>query len=121
MAHFAKIDDNNIVTHVIVAEQEFINTQSGRWIQCSYNTHAGVHALGGTPLRKNFPVDGFTYNETIDGFIPPCEHSNWILDETKGMYVPPTPNPGQGYESRNYIWDDSSSVWRLRSEIGNIV
>ena len=111
MAHFAKIDDNNIVTRVIVAEQEFIDTQSGRWIQCSYNTVGGVHLLGGTPLRKNFPAEGYYYNETIDGFIPPCKYQNWVLDETKGMYVPPTPNPGEGWDSVKYEWDDVNVRW----------
>jgi hypothetical protein len=117
MAHFAKIDENNIVTRVIVAEQEFINTQPGRWIQCSYNTVGGVHLLGGTPLRKNFPSEGYYYNETIDGFIPPCQYQNWLLDETKGMYVPPTPNPGEGWDSIKYVWDDNNVTWRLRSEV----
>ena len=57
MAHYAKVA-NGIVTKVIVAEQEFVDTyqdgEPGVWIQTSYNTHGGVHSLGGTPLRKNY-------------------------------------------------------------------
>ena len=49
MAHFAKLDENNVVTQVIVAEQEYIDTLSGTWVQTSYNTYGGVHKLGGTP------------------------------------------------------------------------
>ena len=75
MAHYAKIV-NNIVTQVIVAEADFfdsfIDTSPGKWIQTSYNTHAGVHSdSDGTPLRKNFAGIGFTYDETKDAFIPP--------------------------------------------------
>ena len=59
MAHYAKVVDN-IVTQVIVAEAEFFDTfvdsSPGTWIQTSYNTHGGVHSLGGTPLRKNYAM-----------------------------------------------------------------
>jgi hypothetical protein len=71
MAHFAEIDENNIVTNVIVAEQEFINTLSGTWIQTSYNTLGGVHRLGGTPLRKNYAGIGYTYDSVRDAFVAP--------------------------------------------------
>jgi len=74
MAHFAKIQDG-IVTKVIVAEPEFFDTfvdnTPGQWIQTSYNTNAGVHRQGGTPLRKNFAAIGHTYDSTRDAFIPP--------------------------------------------------
>jgi hypothetical protein len=56
MAHFAKVN-NGTVQQVIVAEPEFfqtfVDTSPGEWIQTSYNTHGGVHTLGGTPFRKN--------------------------------------------------------------------
>ena len=62
MGHFAKVIDG-IVQEVIVAEQDFIDSgavgNSENWIQTSYNTYGGVHKLGGTPLRKNFPSAGF--------------------------------------------------------------
>jgi hypothetical protein len=74
MAHFAKVN-NGIVEQVIVAEPEFFDTfvdsSPGQWIQTSYNTHGGVHLLGGTPLRKNYAGIGFTYDATKDAFIPP--------------------------------------------------
>ena len=76
MAHFAQIQ-NNIVTQVIVAEQDVINSglfgSPASWIQTSYNTHNGVHALGGTPLRKNFAGIGYTYDRVADEFLPPNE------------------------------------------------
>ena len=76
MAHFAKIE-NGIVTQVIVAEQDVINSglfgNPASWVQTSYNTRDGVHILGGTPLRKNFAGIGYTYDPVADEFNPPSE------------------------------------------------
>jgi hypothetical protein len=82
MAHFAKVE-NNIVTEVIVAEsQEWCDINlSGTWIQTSYNTYAGQHSQGGTPLRKNYAGIGFTYDEDKDAFIPSKCHTAAILNE----------------------------------------
>lgn len=58
MAHYAQIDDDNIVQRVLVVEQDVVDTgklgDPSKWIQTSYNTAGGVHKLGGTPLRKNY-------------------------------------------------------------------
>ena len=74
MSHFAKIE-NNIVTQVIVVEQDVINTglfgDPTSWVQTSYNTRDGVHLLGGTPLRTNFAGVGYTYDPVADEFNPP--------------------------------------------------
>ena len=59
MSHFAKVE-SGIVTQVIVAEQEFVDTQVGTWVQTSYNTYGGQHTLGNTPLRKNYAGIGYT-------------------------------------------------------------
>jgi hypothetical protein len=76
MSHFAKVE-NNIVTQVIVAEQDVIDSglfgDPKSFIQTSYNTHNGVHALGGTPLRKNFAGIGYYYDNVADEFLPPNE------------------------------------------------
>ena len=76
MSHFAEISgSNNIVTRVIVADQDFIDSgavgASSNWVKTSYNTHGGVHRLGGTPLRKNYAGIGYTYDESRDAFIAP--------------------------------------------------
>jgi len=82
MSHFAKVE-NGIVTQVLVAEQDFINTgaMGHGWIQTSYNTHGGVHNEGGTPLRKNYAGVGYTYDNDRDAFIPPQPFPSWILNE----------------------------------------
>jgi hypothetical protein len=86
MAHYAKIE-NDIVVQVIVAEQDFIDTLSGQWIQTSYNTMGGVHQLGGTPLRKNYAGIGFTYDSIRDAFIPPKPSEDAILDEDSCLWI----------------------------------
>jgi hypothetical protein len=77
MSHFAKLDENNIVIFVTVGRQEddgkeaeLCERTGDVYKQTSYNTFAGVHALGGTPFRKNFAGIGYTYDETLDAFIP---------------------------------------------------
>ena len=111
MAHYAKVV-NGTVTRVIVAEAEFFDTfvddSPGEWIQTSFNTRAGTHTLGGTPLRKNFAAIGGTYDATKDAFIPPKIFESWILDEDKCIWEPPTPEPNDG---KDYYWDESLRSW----------
>ena len=105
MAHFAKVN-NKIVTKVLVAEQDFIDSyidnEPGVWIKTSYNTHGGVHYQedGITPsadqtkaLRKNYAGIGFTYDEGRDAFIPPKPYESFVLDETKCLWEPPITFP----------------------------
>jgi hypothetical protein len=111
MAHYAKIE-NGIVTQVIVAEQDFIDSgvagDPSTWIQTSYNTHAGVHAEGGTPLRKNYAGIGYSYDAERDAFVPPKTHPAWILDEFTCHWVAPIPQPTDG---KTYGWDDKINNW----------
>ena len=112
MSHFAQIDDNNIVTQVIVAEQDFIDSgvvgDPSKWIQTSYNTHAGQHKNGGTPLRKNYAGIGYTYDASRDAFVPPKPYNSWILDEQTCLWDPPTPMPADG---KLYEWNEASLSW----------
>jgi hypothetical protein len=112
MAHFAKIE-NEIVTQVNVVDEEYFAANretryTGQWVQTSYNTHGGVHALGGTPLRKNYAGIGFTYDEERDAFIPPIPYSKWILNEDTCQWEAPIPYPTDGLM---YIWNDNKSEW----------
>ena len=94
MAHFAKVN-NGVVVQVIVAEPEFfdifVDSSPGEWLQTSYNTHGGVHANGGTPLRKNYAGVGFTYDSTLDAFIPPKPYASWTLNEDTCLWDAPEP------------------------------
>jgi len=111
MAHYAKVL-NGLVTQVIVAEPEFfetfIDSSPGEWIQTSYNTYGGVHKLGGTPLRKNYAGVGYTYDKTLDAFIPPKPHASWTLDEETCLWNPPTTLPDDG---KKYKWSEDTLSW----------
>lgn len=111
MAHFAKVVDG-IVTQVIVAEPEFFDTfvdsSPGQWIQTSYNTHGGVHANGGTPLRKNYAGIGYSYDKAKDAFIPPKPYASWILDDATCLWNAPVPMPTDG---KPYQWDEAAGNW----------
>lgn len=111
MAHFAKVLDGK-VTQVIVAEPEFfdtfVDTSPGEWIQTSYSTHGGVHANGGTPLRKNYAGIGFTYDRKRDAFIPPKPFASWALNENTCLWEAPTPMPTDG---QLYEWNESELRW----------
>ena len=110
MSHFAKIEDG-IVTQVIVAEQDFIDTYHSdeTWVQTSYNTHGGVHANGGTPLRKNFAGIGYTYDAGRDAFIPPKPFNSWVLNESTCLWEAPTPMPVE--EGKIFVWDEDTTSW----------
>jgi len=112
MSHFAQIDENNIVTQVIVIEQDVVDTglfgDPASWIQTSYNTSGGVHTQGGTPLRKNYAGIGYTYDSTRDAFIPPKPFNSWSLNEYTCLYEAPTPIPDDG---KIYNWDEDTLSW----------
>ena len=107
MSHFALIEDG-VVTNVIVAEQDFIDTQSGTWVQTSYNTRAGVHTLGGTPLRKNYAGIGYVYDAERDAFYAPSPYPSWVLDEDTCTWEAPIAYPSDGLM---YTWEESSLSW----------
>lgn len=112
MSHFAQIDENNIVTNVIVAEQDFIDSGAvgdpSKWIQTSYNTQGGEHKLGGTPLRKNYAGIGYSYDATKDAFIPPKPYTSWVLDENTCLWGAPVAMPDDG---KVYNWDEDTTSW----------
>jgi len=114
MAHFAKVE-NGIVTQVIVAEQHVIDTgmfgPPNDWIQTSYNTYAGKHSLGGTPLRKNYAGIGYIYDSDRDAFYPQSPFPSWILDEDTCTWIAPVaqPEPVEGFY---YTWDEDILTWK---------
>ena len=111
MSHFAKVE-HGIVTQVIVAEQDVIDTglfgDPASWVQTSYNTIGGVHRFGGTPLRKNYAGIGYTYDATRDAFIPPTPFNSWVLNENTCLWEAPIARPDDG---KNYNWDEELVNW----------
>ena len=132
MAHFAELDENNIVQRVIVVHNsklvnsegvefegfgvDFCKSLFGQdtiWKQTSYNTKAGEHIEGRTPLRKNYAGIGWTYNEDIDGFVPPKPYDSWLLNEDTGLWDPPVPHPPRDsdLDFRYWYWDEGTQQW----------
>lgn len=119
MAHFAEIDENNIVTRVLVVGddqedrgQEFLADDlglGGTWKKTSYNTQGGVHTLGGTPFRKNYAGIGYSYDETMDAFIPPKPFASWLLNEDTCNWEAPTTMPVE--EGKFFRWNEEIVNW----------
>jgi hypothetical protein len=117
MSHFAKVE-NGIVTQVVVAEQEWVNTQPdpASWVQTSYNTRAGVHydpdgnPDGGVALRGNYAGIGMIYDSVNDKFYHTQPYPSWTLDHTIWAWVPPTPLPEDVLDFI-YTWDEENKVW----------
>jgi len=106
MSHFAKIE-NGLVTQVVVAEQDFIDTLEGQWVQTSYNTRANQHPEN-TPLRGNYAGIGYIYDQTNDVFYLPQPFPSWVLNQSTWTWEAPTPMP-----SGDYHWDETTTSWVL--------
>ena len=121
MAHFARLDSNNIVDFVVVGRDEDngkeaeLSARTGDvYKQTSYNTHGGVHALGGTPFRKNYAGLGYTYDAGRDAFIAPKPYASWLLNETTCLWESPVPYPtdvGTEENPKRYSWDEATTSW----------
>jgi len=138
MAHFAKLTENNVVlaTHTVnnsdildengieseAIGQAFLEKHHGwpanLWKQTSYNTHKGVHKLGGTPFRKNYAGKLMVYDAGRDAFLPPpCGYPSWILNETTCQYEAPQALPADAGSQEDgtqnlYEWDESTTSWK---------
>ena len=110
MAHFAEIDENNVVLRILVVDneqehrgQEFLSEDlglGGRWIQTSYNGN----------FRKMFAGINYTYNEELDIFLPPKPFESWILNETLGQCDPPVERPTIDIDKAT-IWIEETQSW----------
>lgn len=117
MAHFAELDENNVVLRVIVVsnkdtsdadgvEDESIGIAfcrrlfGGKWIQTSYNAN----------FRKNYAGIGYTYDSALDAFIAPKpdDGETWVLDTQKAQWVHPLAMPEDG---KNYKWNETTQSW----------
>ena len=122
MAHFCQLDENNVVTQVIVVsnkdcadangvEKESIGVAfcerlfGGTWLQTSYNGNK----------RKNYAGIGYTYNADIDAFVPPKPFASWLLNNETAQWEAPTPMPedaGTGEPPKRYQWDEETVSWK---------
>lgn len=115
MAHWAELDENNVVIRVLVGSNDdpdegyqwLIDNLGGRWLKTSYNTVHGKHLLGGIPLRGNYAGPGMIYREDIDAFIQPQPYPSWILNLEMYEWQPPVPQPDSGL----WVWDEETKSW----------
>ena len=121
MAHYAQLDENNVVTQVIVVdnkdcsdangvEKEYIGAAfceklfGGNWKQTSYNGN----------IRKNYAGIGYTYNADIDAFVPPKPYASWVLDNETAQWNAPVAMPedaSTGEPPKRYSWDEATTSW----------
>jgi hypothetical protein len=118
MAHFAEIDDDNIVIRVLVTDnndpngdegyQWLLDNLGGKWIKTSYNGK----------IRKNYASVGYSYNEELDSFVAPQPYSSWKLDKRNSRWKPPVAYPTDGF---TYFWNENQLNWELAdfSEVEN--
>lgn len=127
MAHFAKLDSNNVVIFVTVGrdedrEEELFARTGDVYKQTSYNTRGGVHYQSdGTPsadqskaFRKNYAGLGYTYDAGRNAFIPPKPYASWVLDEQTCLWNAPVAMPadaGTGEPPKRYTWDEATTSW----------
>jgi hypothetical protein len=115
MAHFAKLDENNVVLEVIVVSNRDCSTPDGTevesigiafceclfggtWKQTSYNGN----------FRKRYAGIGYTYDADLDAFIPPKPYPSWILNDETANWEAPIPMPDDG---KTYVWDEDTLSW----------
>ena len=123
MAHYAFLDENNIVTEVIVGKEEGengidweVHYGAFRGQTCkrtSYNTHGNQHP-NNQPFRKNYAGLGYTYDAGRDAFIPQKPYASWLLNETTCLWDSPVPYPtdvGTEENPKRYSWDEATTSW----------
>ena len=108
MAHWAELDDDNIVLRVLVTDNNdqngdegyrwLVDNLDGHWVKTSYNAR----------IRKNFAGRGYFFDEERDAFIPPQPFPSWLLDEDTCRWEPPIPVPAEGGP---YVWNEDSVDW----------
>ena len=121
MAHFARLDENNIVVFVTVGrdedngkEDELTARTGDVYKQTSYNTSGGVHSNGGTPFRKNYAGIGYTYDSQRDAFIPPKPYNSFVLNEFTCLWDAPVAYPtdvGTPEAPKMYSWNEETVNW----------
>lgn len=126
MAHFAEIDENNVVVRVLVTDNDdpngdegyqwLLDNLGGTWVQTSYTSRGGNRINPDTGeivsyndhFRFNYAGIGFTYDAELDAFIPPKPFDSWTIDETTALWVAPVAYPSDG---KLYAWDENAQTW----------
>ena len=119
MAHFVRLENGVVVQGIVVSNQDTAdehgvekedigiafcsNLLGGTWKQTSYNAR----------IRKNYAGIGYTYDETLDAFVPPKPFASWLLDTDKAQWKAPVDYPT---EEGIYTWNESTLTWDVVNE-----
>jgi hypothetical protein len=114
MAHFVKLENNVVVQGIVVSDKDTAdehgvekedigiafcsNLLGGTWKQTSYNAR----------IRKNYAGIGYTYDETLDAFVPPKPFDSWVLDTDKAQWKAPVDMPT---DDKRYTWNEETKSW----------
>ena len=111
MAHYAFLDENSIVTEVIVGidETELIEGKDPETWYGEFRGQRCVRTSYNANIRKNYAGIGFTYDESKDAFIPPKPFDSWILNEETCNWEPPVAYPEDG---KYYVWNEEQMSWQ---------
>jgi hypothetical protein len=114
MAHYAFLDQNNIVTEVIVGidETELIEGKHPEVWYGEFRKQRCVRTSYNGNIRKNYAGIGYSYNEELDAFIPPQSYPSWLLNEETCQWEAPVPYPGD--EGAIYAWNEETQAWDLQ-------
>jgi len=111
MAHYAFLDDNNIVTEVIVGKDETDLSHDWEQFYGEIRNQICVRTSYNGKIRKNYAGIGYTYDPQRDAFIPPKPFASWTLNEETCQWSAPTPMP---IDNKRYQWDETTLSWVAR-------
>ena len=113
MAHYALLNENNIVTQVIVGidETELIEGLDPETWYGNFTGQVCKRTSYNGNIRKHYAGLGYTYDSDLDAFIPPKPFDSWLLDEETCWWQAPVPYPTDGL---TYIWNESETDWKLQ-------
>lgn len=109
MAHYTFLDENNIVTEVIVGKDETDTTHDWEQFYGEFRNQVCKRTSYHGNIRKNYAGIGYSYDAMRDAFIPPQPYPSWTLVEETCQWQPPTPMPVE--EGNNYQWNEATTNW----------
>jgi hypothetical protein len=114
MAHYAFLDNNNLVTEVItgIDETELIEGLDTETWYGNFRGQICKRTSYHGNIRKNYAGIGYTYDESRDAFIPPKPFESWVLNEETCVWNSLIPYPSDGYL---YLWNEETTTWDIVS------
>jgi hypothetical protein len=109
MAHYAFLDENNIVTEVITGKDEIDTTHDWEHFYGEFRNQVCKRTSYHGNIRKNYAGIGYTYDTGRDAFIPPQPFASWVLNEDTCLWTAPVAMPTD--PDKRYSWDENTTNW----------